>query len=105
MGDEDDDDAQSFHEVTPACYETRRSLYNGLLNILAFLILLSGLYLCSRWHCAFVWIIMVSAFLLMTFCGMHFLWIVVAASFVVSFYVGCQMGTRWVTVTSKFSLP
>ena len=80
------------------------SLQRGLLQLCALLVLTLGLYFLSTVSCVFVWVIMVAALVLMLFCQMPWLWLVVASSFLVSFYVGCQAGTHWVTVSTHFAV-
>lgn len=87
------------------CVDVQDSLFRGLLQLCVMMMLTAGLVVLARVHCVFVWVIMVLALILMLFCRMPHLWMVVAASFVVSFFVGCQAGCHWLTVTTKFSIP
>lgn len=85
--------------------ELQDSVLHGLLQLSVFIVLLSILVLLSKVSCIFVWAVLIIALLAMLFCRMPHLWIVVAAAFVVSFYVGCQAGCHWLTLTTKFSFP
>lgn len=81
------------------------SFTSGCLQLLLMLGLTSVLILLAHVSCIYVWGIMVLSIILMLFCSMPSLWVVTAASFIVSFYVGCQAGCEWITVSTKFHLP
>lgn len=80
------------------------SLLSGLVQLCVLMVLMSLLVALARVNCCFVWGIMIVSLLFMIFCRMPYLWMVVASCFVVSFYVGCQTGNSWLTVSTKFSV-
>jgi hypothetical protein len=86
------------------CSKTKESLFQGMLKLVIFIVLMGVLLMLCRVSCVYVWIVLITSLLGMLFCQMHYLWIVVAASFVVSFYVGCQVGNEWITVRTQFSV-